>query len=959
VTGPARLAVGAAVSALAGDAGGLPAAILLAALVLALAVVGRGRHGPAGRLLPLAVGALLICGRLLLGGSPDTPQALPSGSGPWVAIVESVGSPKGGTRPAVVVLQQPPGVRLAATLPWYPEVEPGDAIRIDGAPEAPPTGDGYASYLDRIGAAGSIRARSLELVQLDGSREGPTWERLRSTAADGLQRAMPEPEAGLAAGILVGLRDRVDRDLAAAFTTAGVSHIVAISGWNIAIVATTLGALTGRLGRRRRTIATGLAIATYVAFVGPSPSVVRAAAMAGCALVARELGRPTGALSAMGLAVTALLLLEPGNVNDPGFQLSVLATAGLISWGTGLARRLGGSSPGPLRAWLAESLGVSLAAQAATLPAILLDFGRLSLVSPAVNLLVAPLVAPAMAAGGVALIGGLITVAGAPSGVAILAGLPAWALLGVLIALVRAGAGLPFASLTLEPPGNVLAAAVSAGTLLGVVSERSPLWRVLGRARRRRPPSRPAMALAPAGRRGTASGRGGMDRQRRILAVGLGAATLAIGLAAAHRPDGATRITVLDVGQGDSILVEGGGGSRLLVDGGPDPGRLRVALDQRLPPWDRRIDEIVLTHPHEDHVAGLPQLLARYHVARVFEPGMIGPGPGYAAWLAALAGGEPARWALGTGDRLALDGISFRVLWPDPGGVPLHPADGGTAINNVSIVLLGEVGGQRFLLTGDIEQAVEPQLLARGLPSVELLKVAHHGSATSSTEPFLETARPGVAVVSVGAGNPYGHPAAATMSRLERNAARVFRTDLEGSVTVTFDAAGMHARASGPRPLAGVPAGGKATPDPVPEAATWPAVPATAALQLHHPAPLGQPWLSPRYHRADDGPVPRGGGAPAPLARSTGVAPATLARRRRDRRVAGPAGRAARRRPRRLPGPAPPRAGPREPRRSTTGRGSGAAPRRGQGGAAARPWRCAPWGGGRLVAREPRPSRAG
>ncbi|MEO7229744.1 MAG: MBL fold metallo-hydrolase, partial [Candidatus Limnocylindrales bacterium] len=126
-------------------------------------------------------------------------------------------------------------------------------------------------------------------------------------------------------------------------------------------------------------------------------------------------------------------------------------------------------------------------------------------------------------------------------------------------------------------------------------------------------------------------------RTGRLLVGGLGASVIAMSVVVIHRPDGIPRVTVLDVGQGDAILVEGGRGGRLLVDGGPDPVRLLVALDEHLPPWDRRIDLVILSHPHEDHAAGLAALLQRYAVARVLEPGMFGPGPGYAALNAELA----------------------------------------------------------------------------------------------------------------------------------------------------------------------------------------------------------------------------------------------------------------------------------------------------------------------------------
>jgi competence protein ComEC len=247
----------------------------------------------------------------------------------------------------------------------------------------------------------------------------------------------------------------------------------------------------------------------------------------------------------------------------------------------------------------------------------------------------------------------------------------------------------------------------------------------------------------------------------------------------------------------------------MLVDGGPDPDRLLVELDRRLPPWDRRIDLLVLTHPHEDHVAGLPLLLDRYRIGRVYETGMRGPGPGYAAFARELAArGAPPLGSLATGSRIALDDIAFRVLWPDPGRVPREPPDAGRGINDVSIVLLGEVAGRRFLLTGDVEDDVDPLLASRGIPPVDILKVAHHGSGTASTPAFVDAVQPRVAIVSAGAGNPYGHPAKSTIDRLRDSGARVLRTDTDGSVAVTIEEDGTIAVAtSGARKVAAVPAG--------------------------------------------------------------------------------------------------------------------------------------------------------
>ncbi|HET7180791.1 MAG TPA: ComEC/Rec2 family competence protein, partial [Candidatus Limnocylindrales bacterium] len=722
----AWLGIGACAGALClGAVGGIAATLLgVAALLLACAVAASPWRPRARVLLPLALGVAAIGVRGVLGGGPTGPvPPAPSGDGPWIGLVETVGAPRDGARPATIRLDDPDGVLVAATLPWYPPVVPGDRVQLDGGIRPPPESE-YGDYLHKIGASGTLRADSLEVLPATDSinRLLEGWRRL---AAAGLQRALPEPEAGLAAGVLIGLRDLVDRDLAAAFTTAGASHVVAISGWNIAIVASTLGALAGSVRRRRRALLTTAGIVLYVAFVGPSPSVVRAAAMAGVALLAREVGRPGSAVAALGWACAALLLVDPAWIDDAGFRLSALATAGILAWGTGLTKRIAGPSPGRARRFVADVLGVSFAAQAATTPIVLLDFGRLSLVAPIVNLIVVPLVPAAMATGALALVVGVAAGFGLPGVVATLVGLPAWVLYATMVATVRIGAGLPLASLALDAPWDVLAA-VLAAVLIGIGARRGEA--ILGWIRRAsvsaigraQPRARPPAAAATGKQRGQPAR---PARAPRIAVLTLSAATISLALAFAYRPDGAIHVIVLDVGQGDGILVEGDRGGRMLVDGGPDPTRLLIALDERLPPWDRRIDVLVLTHPHEDHVAGLAPLLQRYRVGRVYEPGMIGPGPGYDAWAAIFAGGGPPRGRLSTGDRLTLDSIRFRVLWPDADRVPLHPPDGGTSINNVSIVLLGEAGGQRFLLAGDVEEGVDPELLKRGLPTLDLLKV--------------------------------------------------------------------------------------------------------------------------------------------------------------------------------------------------------------------------------------------
>jgi competence protein ComEC len=817
------LAIGSVVAALAAPGAGVAVVALVAA---GLAAAAWGLAHPTSRrsLLGVALGAAALVIRLLLAPAPPpVAAAIPEGSGPWVAAVTSVGSPRDGSQVATLELEAMDSVSVAATLPRYPAIEPGMRIRVSGTIRPPPEGS-YGDYLRRTGVAGTLRTRSLDVVP-GGGDPGNALERLRRHASTALAAAIPEPEAGLASGIVIGLRDRVDRDLAADFTAVGASHVVAISGWNIAIVAACVAALCGRLSRQRRALVTVVAIVAYVAFAGASASVVRAAAMAGVVLVARESGRAGRAAAALGWAALLLLLVDPHLVSDAGFQLSSLATAGILAWATPFNAWLAGRMQ-RLPDWLVECLAVSLVAQAATLPVVLLSFGRLALVSPVVNLGVVPLVAPAMAACAVALLGGLATLAGGPAALATIFGLPAWFLLSVMVGIVQTAARLPFASATIDPPWNGVAAGAAAGAVLLVVAGRrfggfSRWRRAPGPARspdiapRSSPAADVAMPSRPQPRPETRPTR---RRATRYVAVAVVAACTALVLVAAHRPDGVTRITVLDVGQGDAILVEGSRGGRMLVDGGPDPDRLLVQLDRRLPPWDRRIDVLVLTHPHEDHVAGFPLLIERYRVGHVYENGMRGPGPGYAAWEAALSRpGAPLHGRLSTGDTITIDDARFTVLWPDQGCVPRAPPDSGREINDRSIVLLGTVGGRRVLLTGDLEDDVDPVLLARSLPRIDFLKVAHHGSGTASSETLLGALRPRLAAISAGTGNTYGHPAPATVGRLHGVGAIVERTDLDGAVTVSIGAGWMAYDAAGAtRPV-----------NPVVAAAPEPEMPAT------------------------------------------------------------------------------------------------------------------------------------
>jgi competence protein ComEC len=816
-----------------------------------------------------SLGAALVAARLVLSlagpaaGSEPTaaaaaPAALPTGNGPRQSTVLSAHLSKGRQ---VATLALEGGVGCAALLPADPRLVPGDRIEWTGRVEALTDSD-YDRYVAAEGMAANCDADRMTLLGHDGSPAG--WlEQLRQRSGDALQLVIPEPGGGLAAAILIGLRDRVDRGVAASFTTAGVSHIVAISGWNIAIVSATVAALLRRrLGRRKRSVMTVAAIVAYTLFAGASASVVRAAVMALVAIGAIESGRGSRVVVGLAWAATIMILHDPATLADVGFLLSATATAGLVAWATPISEWLAEKvprAPAPLR----ESLGVSLAAQTATLPLVLLVFGRLALVAPAANLAAVPLVPPVMALGLVALVAGWLQMIGLPPVACGLAALPASMLLSLLVAVVGVAAAVPGASQALPAPWNS-AAAVAASGLAAVV------WRSVRRRtghRARWQARRPEVARRPAAV-GRPKGRAGKLRRRLVA----GATCLSVAMAvsvAASAPDGRVHVIVLDVGQGDAILVEGNAGGRILIDGGPDGSVLLADLDRVIPSWDRRIDAVVLTHPHDDHVGGLVSVVRRYRVGAAYESGWPAGSAEYSAWRDSLAAAGIPVARLSAGQSLRLDDVIMRVLWPDDGRTRPAYLEASAAdnrkTNDSSVVLLGEYEDRRFLLTGDVEDDVDPTLIARGLPHVDLLKVAHHGSGTASSDELLAALEPSVAVVSVGAGNTYGHPNSGTMARLRAHSGRVYRTDESGTIDVTIDRASVSVAWS--RAGAG---------------AADPRASVAAGLR-----PAAAPLL---YDSGDVRTEPPGEHGVATLARSTLVAPAPFLCRRRDGGLAGSAG---------------------------------------------------------------------
>ncbi|HTI28842.1 MAG TPA: ComEC/Rec2 family competence protein [Methylomirabilota bacterium] len=736
---------------------------------------------------PDSVAALIDRGDVQLAGTVlDDPR--PRGSSQQVVLDSLIVRLRGEARPV--------RGRLLVTLPRAIGLAAGRQVVLKAAVEAAAAFDGfdYPAYLARQGIGGLVRARAARV--LDGAPRAGAAEMTaaaRRWLLGGLNEMVPEPEAALGAGILLGVRSSIAPEVADAFAIAGLTHVVAISGWNIAIVAAIVGALLRPLEERRggRWLAPSAAagtIAGYVVLTGASPSVVRAALMAGAMMVARFGGSRAHAASALCLAAVVMLVAAPSVLWDVGFQLSALATLGLILFGASIEARLG-----RWPTWLREPIALTMAAQLTTLPVVVASFGRLSLVAPLANVVVVPLVPLVMLLCTIAAPLGAIAAAIqlAPLGDLLRWGLggAAWLLLRAMIVAGQAAAAIPFAAVPLSAPGWLALAWYPA---LGIA------WHRFARPTPPPPEARATDALLPlrlARRRspmveeGIAAARAALSRLARPSVGFIGAGAVLAALTLATLPDGRLHLVALDVGQGDAILVTAPSGATMLVDGGPDPDLLLRRLGERLPWWRRRIDVMILTHPHEDHVAGLVAALDRYHVGLILDAGRPYQNPTYPRFVLEAQrepGGHVA--AARGGMAVRLDGsTTVTLLYPNGEDVagPLPEGD----INNASVVGLLREGGFTALLTGDAEMPVEALLAHRGLlTQVDVLKVGHHGSHSSSGPELLAAARPGVALISAGVGNDYGHPHQVTLDHLHAiPGLRLHRTDLEGSIEVISD----------------------------------------------------------------------------------------------------------------------------------------------------------------------------
>lgn len=629
-----------------------------------------------------------------------------------------------------VVVESPKRVLLTVSWPAGTSPEPGRAVFAYGTAKAL-SRDQFGRRLHRRGAVGTYRARLVRTGQWAQSvrgRAGP----LRNRALRAIDR-VKGPGGDVLAGVVTGDRGRLAGTSAEMdFRTTGLSHLVAISGSHLVVVAALVSwlALACGLRLRARLCLVLCLMLTYVVFSGVQASAIRAWLMAFVGAASTLSGRRTDPLAGLSVAVFAALVVWPPVAFDIGFQLSVAAVFGLIAFSRLASQWLAKALPIQGR-WLADPLALTLTAQAATLPLTINLFGVVSTVAPLTNLLAGPVITASMVLG---LMGVLTDYVSPGLSTAMLAA--GGRVAGVAVGIASTFARLPSSAVSLNDSGLTLAIL----TALAFIS----VW-----------------ALWP---RPTAT-------KARLVAVAL--LIFSCLAFAPASPRGGAHIVVLDVGQGDAILVRDGG-QTALIDTGPDATTLRRALARH---GVRSIDTLVLTHTHADHVGGIAALASGIKVSSV----LVAEGArDELADEAALVRSPITE--LRNGSRWTIGRFTFNVLSPAD-----RVAD--AAANESCVVVLATLGDFGALLTGDAEANVLEQIDARGdLGHVTALKVGHHGSADAVSETVLSKMKPDVGLISVGADNRFGHPTRETLQLLADDGAEALRTDVLGDLIILVDA---------------------------------------------------------------------------------------------------------------------------------------------------------------------------
>ena len=724
--------------------------IALASCLVALAVIVFSWRFRVG-----AVAVCLVTGLALGTGAAsahaaslhDASANLAPARGPWV--VELLEDASEGSFGASALVRAYPieggdSVRVVARfhrdggVPRY-----GDAFIVEGSVGQPRSSS--AARLWREGAMGELRLSSCEPLQRDGALGALVC--LRSRAID-LLNGSPIDDKGLTAALVCGWRGGVDEDTYRAFQVTGLAHLVAVSGSHLSIVAAFAGGVL-QLMRAPRPVAIlvqAVLLLCYLVLTAVPLSAVRSAVMAFAGLASFYVGRRPAALSALSACVGASIALSPDISLSATFALSALATFGIVVFG-GLAKAWIRSLAPRVPAFAREAVALTLASALFATPLSVSLFSQLSFAAPLANVVTAPLFAPVCSVG---LVCALAAVAVPPAAGA----LSTLACVGcaVLACLVDVLACVPFAAIPASAP-LIASIAVS---FCAVVA----LWLFW--------PGPPRKA-------------------NRARAAAFACALLALAVFTWPR-QAATELVMLDVGQGDAILVRSGSRA-ILVDTGNQDTKLREALARH---GVAKLDAVLVTHGDDDHMGSLASMAGTVSVGSVLvAEDALSCSCSSCDRLRLSAEGLVGRervHGLGLGDRFQVGQFDVGVVWPRG-----FSDDGGNA-DSISIVIDADVDGDgtrdwRSLLVGDAEEDELAEMIGSGsVQGTDVYKVGHHGSKKALGDESAARLSPALSLVSCGAGNRYGHPSAETIARLEQVGSRIERTDLSGDIRCVFEA---------------------------------------------------------------------------------------------------------------------------------------------------------------------------
>jgi competence protein ComEC len=657
-------------------------------------------------------------------------------------------------------ITKPVSGKLAMTVGAYPRFSYGQRVIITGTPETPPVLNdfNYREYLEAQGVR-SVMQRPQVAVLPGQSGDWLTRSllkvnhRLRTV----VELILPQPEAGLLQGILLGTNKALPADVANSFRLTGLTHILVVSGFNISILMQLVLILAQKAFRRQ--LALGIALAGITLFgllVGFSAPVIRAWLMGALTIIAILTGRKAHPLTSLATASLIMTAINPLILWSVSFQLTFVATLALIVVDpiiskafTALIVRV---RAGRFWWFLAGLSTTTIAAQLLTLPLIWHYFGQISWVALFANLLILPVQPILLAAGALITAVGSVYLAVGRTLAYLL-----WPLLRYCIVVTRWFGQLPNASTQL-PALNLTWVIISYAIIaLGIY-----LVNRLVTVPRHIPQSK-------------------IDWKPWIVPGALLTVAVAVWSISLSLPDGRLHVYFLDVGQGDAILINSPGGRTLLVDGGVDGLILRSRLGETLPLNHRNLDLVIATHGDADHILGLVSLPTYFVVKQAARPPDLGASTAAKAWEEEYAALQIPQVVLVRGAVIHIgNDLAIQVL---------NPVAGESVSGNAASVVLRVSKGQfSLLLTGDVNDQAEQEMLAANQPVASyVLKVAHHGSGTSSSAEFLDQVNPRLAVISVGLDNKLGHPQAQVLERLTALGCRIWRTDQQGTIEMATD----------------------------------------------------------------------------------------------------------------------------------------------------------------------------